>query len=251
MTSARKTMRLAWLGCASGLWLWSLTFTVMAQYRAQDRPSYRIDAWTINNGLPQNGVHSLWQTRDGYLWMTTVAGLVRFDGVRFTVFDRSNTKALTSDRFDCVYEDGEGTLWAGMRYGGLLRYRNSVATALTMADGLPDLQVWGIYAAPDGGLLLQTGAGPFVMRHGQFSPGQHPHTQAGPQGVRAANGARWRLTPEAVLRVVQDRAHTAQLAEYFQDERGSMVEFIAEGKLSFEDRHGNLWAARRRMNSFG
>ena len=53
---------------------------------------YRIDSWTINNGLPQNGIHNLWQTRDGYLWLTTVAGLVRFDGVRFTVFDRSNTK---------------------------------------------------------------------------------------------------------------------------------------------------------------
>src|SRR5436190_12994766 len=53
---------------------------------------YRFDNWTTDNGLPQNSVNAITQTRDGYLWFTTSDGLVRFDGVRFTIFDQSNTK---------------------------------------------------------------------------------------------------------------------------------------------------------------
>src|SRR5262245_55124617 len=47
------------------------------------------DSWTTDNGLPQNSVNDILQTRDGYLWLATYGGLVRFDGVRFAVFDRS------------------------------------------------------------------------------------------------------------------------------------------------------------------
>ena len=46
---------------------------------------YHFDTWTTDNGLPQNGVRQIAQTPDGYLWFTTFDGLVRFDGVRFTV----------------------------------------------------------------------------------------------------------------------------------------------------------------------
>ena len=49
----------------------------------------RFDSWTTENGLPQNSVRDIVQTRDGYLWLATEGGLVRFDGARFVVFDRS------------------------------------------------------------------------------------------------------------------------------------------------------------------
>gem|GEM_PF-3760681 len=51
---------------------------------------YRFDTWTTDNGLPQNGLREITQTPDGYLWFTTFDGLVRFDGVRFTTFDKAN-----------------------------------------------------------------------------------------------------------------------------------------------------------------
>ena len=75
--------------------------------------------WQTENGLPQNAVQAIVQTRDGYLWLGTPAGLVRFDGVRFTVFNwgeppRNNVHALL--------EDHEGRLWIGTYGGGLYRY---------------------------------------------------------------------------------------------------------------------------------
>ncbi len=53
---------------------------------------YRFDQWTTDQGLPQNSVNSILQTVDGYIWFTTLDGLVRFDGVKFTVFNKSNRK---------------------------------------------------------------------------------------------------------------------------------------------------------------
>src|SRR5690242_7069249 len=46
---------------------------------------YYFDSWTTVNGLPQNSCNAILQTRDGYLWIATADGLVRYDGARFTV----------------------------------------------------------------------------------------------------------------------------------------------------------------------
>ena len=68
---------------------------------AQSQP-YRLDHWTTDDGLPQNTVRAIVQTRDGYLWLTTFDGLARFDGVRFTVFDKGYTPAITNNRFTAL-----------------------------------------------------------------------------------------------------------------------------------------------------
>ena len=53
-------------------------------------PGYALRLYQTEDGLPGNNITSIVQTGDGYLWLGTRNGLVRFDGVRFTVFDSSN-----------------------------------------------------------------------------------------------------------------------------------------------------------------
>ncbi|HEY7210581.1 MAG TPA: two-component regulator propeller domain-containing protein [Bryobacteraceae bacterium] len=77
--------------------------------RSLDEFSYQ--TWQTGSGLPQNSVHSILQTRDGFLWLATEGGLVRFDGYRFVVFDTRNTPALQSNSIRALLEDAEGTLW--------------------------------------------------------------------------------------------------------------------------------------------
>jgi signal transduction histidine kinase/ligand-binding sensor domain-containing protein len=129
---------------------------------------YRFDSWTTDNGLPRNSITSIIQTRDGYLWMATVEGLVRFDGVQFKVFNKSNTKGLSTNRFRILYEDKDGTLWAGTNDGGLTRYRNGVFTSLTVADGAPEGPVLFFSRDLKGELLITIGSGQFYMREGKF-----------------------------------------------------------------------------------
>jgi len=107
---------------------------------------YRLDSFTTSNGLPQNTLAAIAQTRDGYLWIGTYDGLVRYDGVRFTVFDKGNTPAIHSTRFLSLWEDAAGALWAGSVEGGLVRYNSET-------EGLPKRIVYPFVEAPDGAIL--------------------------------------------------------------------------------------------------
>ncbi|MGH9839718.1 MAG: ligand-binding sensor domain-containing protein, partial [Blastocatellia bacterium] len=99
----RRIIILLWLNCL--LAVGGLVSSALAQYR--------FDHWTAEIGLPQNIITAIHQTPDGYLWVATLDGLTRFDGVRFTVFNKSNTPGLSSNRFTCLYQDPQGDLWAG------------------------------------------------------------------------------------------------------------------------------------------
>jgi len=82
---------------------------------------YRHDSWTSREGLPQSSVESIAQTPDGYLWLGTQEGLAQFDGIRFTVFDKSNTRALRHNRVTALLADHGGSLWVGTEGGGIAR----------------------------------------------------------------------------------------------------------------------------------
>lgn len=93
---------------------------------------YILETWTSENGLPQNTVHQILQTRDGFLWIGTESGLVRFDGIEFKLFNRANTPALNRNRVQGLFEDRRGTLWIG-NDGGVCcfaagRFFNTAAT---------------------------------------------------------------------------------------------------------------------------
>src|SRR5438477_5267777 len=86
---------------------------------------YVHDVWQVENGLPGNVLFAVAQTPEGYIWMGTEKGIVRFDGVNFVIFDKSNTSAIRNNYILCLLVDRKGTLWAGSRGGGLIRYENS------------------------------------------------------------------------------------------------------------------------------
>ena len=69
---------------------------------------YGRQTWHTEAGLPQATVHAIAQTRDGFIWLATDGGLVRFDGYRFTVLDSENTAALTSNHIRSLAEDRAG-----------------------------------------------------------------------------------------------------------------------------------------------
>ena len=80
---------------------------------------FSIATWSTGQGLlPDDSVLALTQTHDGYLWLGTLDGMVRFDGVRCTVFDESNTPRLPSSKIVRLFEDSRGNLWVGTHTAG-------------------------------------------------------------------------------------------------------------------------------------
>lgn len=85
--------------------------TEIPQEGSDIQEEYLHRTWTVENGLPDNRINAILQTRDGYLWAATPWGLARFDGVRFTVFNRANTPAMEKERCLALAEDQAGNLW--------------------------------------------------------------------------------------------------------------------------------------------
>lgn len=121
--------------------------------------------WMTENGLPQNTVQSVTQTRNGYIWIATQEGLARFDGVNFAVFNKENTPQLKSNDIRFLREDSQGRLWISTSYG-LIRLQDGQFTSFTMNEGLPDNSVGPIvedhkntlWIATSGGLVRFEGA---------------------------------------------------------------------------------------------
>jgi ligand-binding sensor domain-containing protein/signal transduction histidine kinase len=78
---------------------------------------YGHQVWLSENGLPQNTVQAIAQTRDGYIWIGTQEGLARFDGVKFEIFDKQNTPEIKSNDIRALFTDGSGILWIGTSSG--------------------------------------------------------------------------------------------------------------------------------------
>jgi ligand-binding sensor domain-containing protein len=72
---------------------------------------YNTQSWSVENGLPTSSLLGLCQTSDGYLWISSYDGLIRFDGHEFTVFNKNNTDAFESNTIRSLAEDKYGSLW--------------------------------------------------------------------------------------------------------------------------------------------
>jgi signal transduction histidine kinase/streptogramin lyase len=130
---------------------------------------YLKNAWTTENGLPQNSVTSLIQSRDGYLWVGTFGGLGRFDGLKFTIFDTGNSPGLKSNRIITLFEDRTGVIWIGTEQSGLSRYDHGAFTTYTTKDGLPDNHIYSIAEDAKGRLWIATSNGLAQFADGHFT----------------------------------------------------------------------------------
>jgi len=141
-------------------------------------------AWQTGDGLPQNSVLVLAQTPDGYLWGGTWEGLVRFDGVRFIVFDKTNTRALPGRSVQALEVARDGTLWIGMNEG-LAGMRQGSFFPVVPPPGTDLSDPRDLLAASDGSLWVATeGHGVSRLSAGAF------RTWTAAEGL-ASNSVSW------------------------------------------------------------
>jgi ligand-binding sensor domain-containing protein/signal transduction histidine kinase/CheY-like chemotaxis protein len=130
---------------------------------------YTHDRWGYEQGLPQNSVNTIIQTADGYLWLGTQEGVIRFDGVDFTVYDRGKVKSMRSNHVTVLYEDRRGTLWIGTDGGGLTRMKNGGFKTFGKEQGLSDNIVGSICQDHKGNLWIATDKGLNLMKGESFT----------------------------------------------------------------------------------
>ena len=192
-------------------------------------------AWEREQGLPQNEVHALAQTRDGYLWLGTDEGVARFDGIRFVSFGLR--EGLRSGPVRALFQDRSGALWIGTAGNGLICRQDGRFTAFTTKDGLPSDSITALGEDQEGRLWVGTEAGLAVWREGR------PATL---DGAEQFNG-------KAITTLFQDRQGAMWLGArgvgIFRWQPGEFVplsDASVEGLLQdphcvLEDKAGRLW----------
>lgn len=137
-------------------------------------PGVAFANWGTEQGLPSNIAIDLAQTRDGYLWLASYDGIVRFDGVSFRLFTESEIPGLDRASFWRVAVDSAGALWGASERDGLVRYAGGRWTVFRERDGLRSDKVSALL--PDTGNIVWVGtrSGVSRVRNGRIQPLPNP-----------------------------------------------------------------------------
>jgi diguanylate cyclase (GGDEF)-like protein/hemerythrin-like metal-binding protein len=155
----------------------ALLLLAVAPLDAEEQ-GWAIKQWTTAHGLPQSSVTSLTQTPDGYLWVGTSGGLVRFDGIRFQAVPVAGAEGSEELRISAIAADPSGTVWVGTDNGGAYRLTGGVLRRLASTIVPEDASVQAVAASSTGvwfgyrdhglavvrGDVVEAVPGPSVMR---------------------------------------------------------------------------------------
>ncbi len=195
---------------------------------------YGHSLWLRQNGLPTNGVNVGLQTRDGYLWFGTSAGLFRFDGVRFAGISTDSDNGKNHDTVSSLCEASDGSLWVGTTFNGLFRLKDGKILIYGPAQGFPERQIFGLFESREGEIWIGTSNGLFKYSQGKFAG-----VPIQPNYITSITGDRegrvWVGTHAGVHIFQGDRQ--VQVID-IPDIQGAYRNLIT---ALFMDRQGNMW----------
>ena len=134
------TSDLIWDRVILGLALLTISLALASTANALD-PQKSISqfthtSWSAQDGIP-GPVRAIAQTPDGYLWLGTEAGLYRFDGLRFVLWESSFGEHLPGSSVWSLCTARDGSLWIGFGSGGISQLRSGRLTNYLSGDGVP------------------------------------------------------------------------------------------------------------------
>ena len=153
--------------------------------RSQSVPSqsaWTNRVWQVNDGLPDNRVTGVVQSSDGYLWVATRGGLVRFNGLTFEKFDLTAVEGVIGNGVRVMFADTAGNLWVGGYREKIMRVSGDSVQMYSAADGMPTAQFSAFADDGKGGVWLAFGSHLCALEGGRLREITLPESQG-------ANGA--------------------------------------------------------------
>jgi signal transduction histidine kinase/ligand-binding sensor domain-containing protein len=120
--------------------------------------------WQTDDGLPDNNISGAAKSPDGYLWVGTLGGLMRFDGARFQEFSPAQLEGVPNKVVRSLIVDHRGRLWFAMDRGVVVCVDSNTARVFTERDNLPDTQATTMAEDSEGGIWLSYYFRPQVAR---------------------------------------------------------------------------------------
>lgn len=201
--------------------------------RSSERTSYVRRVIDSDQGLPETQVNALAQTPDGYLWLGTRRGVVRYDGLAFRLFAPEQTPALPTGQINGLSADRRGRLWIATARGLAVRVDGAFRRIAT--SQVPDEMTWDVLTDRQGRVWVAGASGVRVGDGERFAL------------VRGATGYTYALHEDARGRIWM--AGREFLASIAPGEPSVTALRHAEGERFFDltgDSAGTLWVGTRR-----
>src|ERR1019366_2441044 len=125
--------------------------------------------WQTQQGLPQPNISSIWQSPEGYLWLGTQGGVVRFDGVRFTPIENFYPNAPANIWVRDLLEDAQHALWIGTNDAGIIRLAGGGVERFSRTDGIPSDTIQCLISGRNGEVWACTPDGLVKFLDGKFN----------------------------------------------------------------------------------
>ena len=210
------------------------------------------EVWLTENGLPQNTVHAVAQTKDGYVWIGTEEGLARFDGIKFTVFDKQNTPELRSNYIRTLLADRLGALWIGTAEG-LVRMLDGKFTLFTTTEGLPSDTIQAVYEDRESNLWVATATGLGLFKSGgltTFTTRERLISGSIQALFEDADGALWIATPYGVGQVKDGKFTNYTVRDGLASNSVRSIQQDRDGRLWFGSLGGLTSYSRGRFTTY-
>jgi ligand-binding sensor domain-containing protein/signal transduction histidine kinase len=204
---------------------------------SQSQSEYTRSVWRVSDGLPEDTVQSIVESKEGVLWIGTTGGLTRFDGARMEV--PASVQPLLAKSIFTLSSSKDGSLWAGTEGGGLLRLQNGAIHIYSTTEGITDGFVRKVIQDNRGYLWVGTDNGLFLLKNPNARPAHFERVDGGT------------VAPIAVHSITED--HTGRVwvggsRLIAIDPDGTEHEFSLPGAYSqnrvktlLETRDGRLW----------
>ncbi|VGO23236.1 ligand-binding sensor domain-containing protein [Pontiella sulfatireligans] len=124
--------------------------------------TFQIRTWQVGEGLPSNQVRDVLQTRDGFIWVATLNGAARFDGVEFIHYSVRSAPALANNRIAKLFEDASGNLFMGHETGHISVLSESGIIGLACPKDWLGAEVVDFHEKPDGSVWAENVNGTFL-----------------------------------------------------------------------------------------
>jgi signal transduction histidine kinase/ligand-binding sensor domain-containing protein len=225
-------------GCCA-LLLWALSPAVLSGATLTAH-NHVTRVWQLENGLPENNVTAVVQTRDGYIWLGTRNGLARFDGARFTIFDSSNTPEMESRHVTCLFEARDGALWIGHETGEITCRTNGTFRSVPIHAPWRGGKIFAISDDAAGDIWVLNQQGDLVRVRDGFVIANSPHTVTHLISIaRIPTGGFWiqrdsqvlRLEGEKLTRLVFDSAPTNRYVQGIAASRDGGLWVMNESRI--------------------
>ena len=137
-------------------------------FASVEEPGYVRTVFNRDNGLPTNEANVVIQTDDGYLWVGSYGGLLRYDGTSFRNFSAEGAIATPSIRV--LFQDSVGRLWIGSSDAGVFVYENYTFTAVPCSENSGFLSIRDFAEDSRGTIYVATSSGVCEIRDGLLTP---------------------------------------------------------------------------------